>query len=101
MLSSRAPFATTAERRERAFIATNQVGSGIFLGAPPTGITSRQYVQSAQILNPLAMGPKVPAMRGHAVEANHLVYVSSFRRQPGFFSQLVSLNDAIFATSKN
>lgn len=38
---------------------------------PPGGIETLQLSTSAHMLKALAIGPKVPAMRGHAVEANH------------------------------
>lgn len=53
---------------------TYHFGSSIgipFCSAAPGGIETRQWTINAQILNAEAIGPKVPAMSGNAVLANH------------------------------
>lgn len=53
---------------------THHLGSVIdspVASEPPGGIETLQLSTSAHILKAFAIGPKVPAMRGHAVEANH------------------------------
>lgn len=67
-------FAVRAKTRETELTAISHFGSVIFDPCPsslPGGIYTLHFSTSAQIENPLAIGPNVPAMRGLAVDANH------------------------------
>jgi hypothetical protein len=85
-LKSREILAHNARNKEQAFKAinlkrdrqwpylldkiktTNHGGSGMRL---PSSKLTRQVCTSAQTENKLAMGPKVPAINGNAVDVNH------------------------------
>jgi hypothetical protein len=74
MFSSNDTFAASAKSREIELTAMSHLGSvtrSPWPSSEPGGIYTRHVSTSAHILNALAMGPKVPAIKGQAVDANH------------------------------
>lgn len=74
MFNSNDTLAASAKSKEVELTAMSHLGSvtrSPWPSSEPVGICTRHVTTSAHILNALAMGPKVPAINGQAVDANH------------------------------